>query len=98
MSGAATPPEDFPLGEAWGSEPTGDVGAKCTATGFDTSDRLGSDPNGTPEYDDPPGWGAATTTWAAAPPVEFRLLEAWRSESAGDAGTHNAHTGLDSPP
>ena len=93
MSEAAAPPEAFPLGEAWGREPAGDVGARCTTTGLDTPDRLGSDPNGTPEYDDPPGWDAAAISWAAAPPVKFQLLEAWRTEAnRRGAPGHKMHT------
>ena len=97
MSEAAAPPEAFPLGEAWGSEPAGDVGARCTTTGLETPDRLGSDPNGTPEFDDPPGWDAAAMSWAAAPPVNFQLLEVWRTEAnrRGAPGrTQDAHTPL----
>ena len=35
MSEAAPPPKGFPRGGAWGSAPTGDVGADCTTTGLD---------------------------------------------------------------
>ena len=42
MSEAAAPPEAFPLGEAWGSEPTGDVRRGTGRNGPGLTPRTGS--------------------------------------------------------